>query len=64
LVPLESVGVAYASHHARDDGGNWPYFRPLPGARKDVSLRESVAAMLARVNARLKLFAVEVIVLD
>ncbi len=64
LVRLESVGVAYASHHARTDGENWPYFVPLPGARQDVLLRATPAAKLARVNDRLRPFATELIVLD
>jgi zinc D-Ala-D-Ala dipeptidase len=64
LVRLESVGVAYASHHARTDGGNWPYFAPVPGARPDVWLRRTVAAKLARVNDHLRPFDTELIVLD
>jgi hypothetical protein len=40
LVRLETVGVAYEAHHARTDGRNWPYFGPVPGARKDVWLRK------------------------
>jgi D-alanyl-D-alanine dipeptidase len=64
LVRLETVGVAYDAYHARTDGGNWPYFGPVPGARKDVWLRKTVAGMLARVNERLKPFGVELIVLD
>ncbi len=64
LVRLETIGIAYESHHARTDGGNWPYFAPVPGARKDVWLRKTVAAMLAKVNDRLRPFGVEVIVLD
>ncbi|HWA89895.1 MAG TPA: M15 family metallopeptidase [Rhizomicrobium sp.] len=64
LVPLESVGVAYESHHARDDGGNWPYHRPVSGARKDMWLRATPAAMLARANRRLEPFGAEVFVLD
>ncbi|HEY0106902.1 MAG TPA: M15 family metallopeptidase [Rhizomicrobium sp.] len=64
MVRLETFGIAYESHHARTDGGNWPYFRPVPGARKDVWLRRTVAVMLAKVNDRLRPFGVEVIVLD
>lgn len=64
LVPLESVGVAYRSHHARDDGGNWPYHRPVAGARKDMWLRRSAAQMLARANARLQPHGAELFVLD
>jgi D-alanyl-D-alanine dipeptidase len=64
LVRLETVGVAYEAYHARTDGGNWPYCGPVPGARKDVWLRRTVAGMLAKVNDRLKPFGVELIVLD
>jgi D-alanyl-D-alanine dipeptidase len=64
LVPLESVGVAYRSHHARDDGGNWPYHRAIDGARKDMWLRKSAAEMLLAVNARLRPFGAELFVLD
>lgn len=64
LVKLETVGVAYEAHHARTDGGNWPYFAPVPGARKDVWLRRTVAEMLAGVNDRLRRFGVELLVLD
>ena len=64
LVRLESVGVAYESHHAREDGGNWPYFAPVPGARQTVWLRASAATKLAKVNERLKPFGTELIVLD
>jgi D-alanyl-D-alanine dipeptidase len=64
LVRLETVGVAYEAHHARTDGRNWPYFGPVPGARKDVWLRKTVAGMLAKVNDRLKPFGVELIIWD
>lgn len=64
MVRLETVGVAYESHHARTDGKNWPYYGPVPGARKDVWLRKSVAAMLAKVNQRLRPYDVELLVLD
>lgn len=64
LVRLESVGVAYESHHARTDGANWPYNRPIAGARKDMWLRKSAAGILARVNARLRPFGAELFVLD
>lgn len=64
LVRLETVDVAYRSHHARTDGENWPYGAPVPGARADVWLRKSVAGMLARVNDRLRPFGVELIVWD
>jgi zinc D-Ala-D-Ala dipeptidase len=64
LVRLETVGVAYEAHHARTDGGNWPYLAAVPGARKDIWLRKTVAGMLARVNDRLEGFGVELIVWD
>lgn len=64
LVPLESVRVAYESHHARTDGANWPYHAPVAGARKDMWLRKSAAEILARVNARLEPHGAELFVLD
>jgi D-alanyl-D-alanine dipeptidase len=64
LVRLDTVGVAYEAHHARTDGRNWPYFGPVPGARKDVWLRKTVAGMLAKVDDRLKPFGVALIVWD
>jgi len=64
MVRLETVGIAYEAHHARTDGGNWPYFAPVPGARKDVWLRKTVAGMLAKANDKLRPFSVELIVLD
>jgi D-alanyl-D-alanine dipeptidase len=64
MVPLDAFGIAFQSHHARDDGGNWPYHRAVPGARKDVWLRRTVAEMLLRVNRRLKPFGAEIVVLD
>jgi D-alanyl-D-alanine dipeptidase len=64
MVPLDTLGIAFRSHHARDDGGNWPYHRPVPGARKDVWLRGSVAEKLIAVNRRLAPYGVEVVVLD
>ncbi len=64
LVPLESGGIAYESHHARTDGGNWPYHRPVAGSRKDMWLRRTTVAMLARVNDRLRPYGAEVFVLD
>jgi D-alanyl-D-alanine dipeptidase len=64
LVLLDSVGVAYCSHHARTDGGNWPYHRPLAGSREDTWLRAGAAASLAAANARLRPFGFELFVLD
>ena len=64
LVRLESVGVAYEAHHARDDGANWPYHRAIDGARKDMWLRKTAAENLARVNTRLAPFGAELFVLD
>ena len=64
LVRLDNVGVAYESHHARSDGGNWPYHRPVEGARPDMWLRRSGAEILVRVNERLREFGVELFVLD
>ena len=64
MVPLDAFGIAFQSHHARDDGGNWPYHRPVPGARRDVWLRRTVTEMLLRVNRRLAPFGAEIVVLD
>lgn len=64
LVRLETVGVAYESQHARTDGGNWPYLAAVPGARRDIWLRKTVADMLARVNERLARHNVELVVWD
>lgn len=64
LVPLDGVGIAYESHHARTDGGNWPYNAPVAGARKDMWLRRSAAELLQRANARLAPFGAELFVLD
>lgn len=64
LVLLDTVGVAYCSHHARTDGGNWPYHRPLKGSRKDTWLRLGAARSLAVVNAKLRPFGFELFVLD
>lgn len=64
LVPLDSFAIAYESHHARTDGGNWPYHAPIAGARKDMWLRRSAAEILARVNTRLAPHGAELFVLD
>jgi len=64
MVPLDAFGIAFQSHHARDDGGNWPYHRAVRGARKDVWLRATVAEMLLSVNRRLAPFGTEIVVLD
>ena len=64
LIPLESVGVAFESYHARTDGGNPPYFGPVEGSRRDVWLRKTPAEKLARVNEHLRPFEAEVLVLD
>jgi D-alanyl-D-alanine dipeptidase len=64
LILLDTVGVAYGSHHARSDGGNWPYHRPLAGSRKDIWLREGAAIALVAANRQLRRFGVELFVLD
>ena len=64
LIPLESVGVAFESYHARTDGGNPPFFGPVEGSRRDVWLRKTPAEKLARVNEHLRSFEAEVLVLD
>ncbi len=64
LVLLDTVEVASCSHHARTDGGNWPYHRPLAGSRKDTWLREGAAASLVNANKKLRSFGFELFVLD
>ncbi len=64
LVPLESFGISYRSYHARADGGNPPYHRPVPGSRPDMWLRQSLAAQLAAVNQLLRPHDRELLVLD
>jgi zinc D-Ala-D-Ala dipeptidase len=64
LVRLAEVGVAQEAYHARTDGGNWPYFGPVPGALPEIWVRWTVAGMLASVNERLAPFGVELLVLD
>lgn len=64
LVALESVEVAFDCYHARTDGSNPPYHRPVEGSRKDVWLRRAAAGMLAAANADLHPYGVELLVLD
>ncbi len=64
MIKLDSVGIAFESHHARTDGGNWPYHAPVKGARKDTWLRRTVAGKLAGVNGRLRPYGLDVLVLD
>ena len=64
LVRLESVQVAYESYHARTDGGNPPYHRPVEGSRKDVWSRKSLAGKLAAANERLRPYGMELFILD
>jgi zinc D-Ala-D-Ala dipeptidase len=64
LVLLDTVNVAYDSYHARSDGGNPPYHRPLRGSRRDTWLRAGAATSLARVNERLRPYGYELLVLD
>jgi D-alanyl-D-alanine dipeptidase len=64
LIRLEEVGVAYQSHHARTDGLNWPYHRPVEGSRPDMWLRKSAAEMLGRANEHLRPFGLELFILD
>jgi len=64
LVRLESFGVNYESYHARIDGGNPPYYGPVPGSRKDMWLRPSLASKLAEVNRLLRPHDRELLILD
>lgn len=64
LVDVAAFGLSHESYYAREDGGNAPYGRPLPGASPTIRLRRSVAEKLARVDDRLRPLALELLVLD
>ncbi len=64
LVRLESVEVSYECYHARTDGGNAPYHRPVEGSRRDVWSRRSLAAKLVEINKLLRPHGRELFVLD
>lgn len=64
LVRLETVNVAFECYHARTDGANPPYCRPIEGSRPDVWSRKSVAEKLAEANESLRPLGVELFVLD
>lgn len=64
LVVLDDFGVAYESHHARSDGGNWPYGEPIAGSQLRMWLRRSLAKKLASVNRDLRRLGLEIFCLD
>lgn len=64
LVSLAEYGVANESYHARRDGCNPPYHQAVPGSRRVMFLRKSVAARLAAVNELLRPHHCEVFLLD
>jgi zinc D-Ala-D-Ala dipeptidase len=64
LILLDTVHVAYRSHYARTDGGNWPYHHAVAGSRSDMWLRLGAAEALVAVNRRLRPFGFEVLLLD
>lgn len=64
LVRLDDYGVAYHSYHARSDGENPPYHARVEGSRVDTWLRKAAAERLVAVNAALRPFGHEILVLD
>lgn len=64
LVDLKDSGIACDNFYARQDGLNAPYYRPFKSAPKRASLRQTVTLKLVRVNATLKPYGVELLVLD
>jgi D-alanyl-D-alanine dipeptidase len=64
LVRLDDYGIAHHSYHARSDGNNPPYHRAVEGSRVDTWLRRSAAEQLVRVNAALREYGHELLVLD
>lgn len=64
LVDLKDNGIACDNFYARQDGLNAPYYRSFKSAPKAASLRQTVTLKLVRVNAILKPYGVELLVLD
>ncbi len=64
LVRLDSIGISNQSYHARTDGNNPPYHRPVPGSQSVMWLRRALAMKLTHVNRRLRPHGHEIHVLD
>lgn len=64
LVNVRDYGLAFSSWHAMDNGQNSPYCKRINGSRKDGWLRKTFAEKLARANAVLSSFGVELFILD
>ncbi len=64
LIRIEPYGIAFESYHARTDGKNSPYFRPIEGSHQEGWMRKTVTEKIVAVNAHLRPFGVEIIILD
>lgn len=64
LVDVRTHGIAGENYYARTDGENPPYHQAMAGAVPTLWCRESIAAMLVAVNARLAAYGVELFVWD
>ena len=64
LVNLAGTGLAFESHHAKDDGSNAPYHHPVKGSSKEGWLRKSLVEKLVAANKRLEPYGVELLILD
>lgn len=53
LVDARASGIAGKNYYARTDGRNRPYGEAIPGAVRELWCRESIVAMLIKVNERL-----------
>src|SRR5690242_19382569 len=62
LVDVRTLGIAGENYYSATR--NPPYWDRIEGSVPDLKLRQSVAAMLARVNARLKPMGLEMFVFD
>src|ERR1700748_3451484 len=62
LVDVRTLGIAGENYYFSER--NPPYWGRIEGAVPDLKLRQSVAAMLQRVNARLKPMGLELFVFD
>ena len=64
LVRIEPYSIAFESYHARTDAKNSPYFRPIEGSHQEGWLRGTVTEKLVAVNAHLRPYGAEIMVLD
>lgn len=64
LVDARAAGIAGENYYARTDGRNQPYREAVPGSVQELWLRQSIASMLATVNARLAAYGVEIFLWD